>query len=1050
MQARIVSWFFVVGALVALYLLGALALWATLRWATRRALARLKEVGDLSAAMAALEARVADARQSWPAGLRAAPYAELDGDALVLLRQMDDLLLVARDFCTAPLFFAPMSVGLLGALTYRSAPPLAEALGVYRNLGEYLHVSEEIGDLGEQVEAVADRVRSLCRGCRDAIAQTLDHLDDLEGRLQAAGAEGLPDAEEVLQDPEGLRDELYAVLAQVDHDQWGGAPPEQIEGQAREALAPLLARVEGAEQIYRAFVDSRTPPPAPEPEPVVEIEPLPAAPEPEPVVEIEPLPAAPEPEPISLRDEQIIVQEPEPLTWSEEPIAPQPEPFPWGEPVPSLQEPEPLPWAEPAPIVQEPEPLPWGEPVPSLQEPEPLPWAEPTPIVQEPEPAALAAEPWSVPELTYPLEQTEPDTDGETQAPALDYAQSAPVDEMAPTYDDPVDDPAYQQAMTAMQTGRWTEAIETLERLRQTYPGSAKVASAVEWAAMRAEMDGRVRIKPRRTLVRWRRLVFGTVSVVLLLGLGAFVVQAAAEYLVPMLEERAEARAYAQLVRRCDDLLGAGSLEEAIVCYEQALQQRPDDPHPAASLVEIRLRQEVEAAYAACVVAFEGEDRAAALALCMEVQRIAPGYADVQELILTLTRLERLDGLYREATALREAGDLEGALELYRQIATLDTRYRAEEIEQARFTLYMEQGRAITEAGRAEAGLLLQADERFAQALRLRPTNAEAQQERRLITLFSEGLTRYQQSQWEQAIVSLRTVYEQRPTYFAATLVPMLYDAFMRSGDDFRAAGDIASAYERYLQASLLPVPDTTMAQARLIEVFPLVTPTLTPTPTPIPTPTPRRVATPRPPVTVGATPRPLAAFAGQIVFRSDNLANPGFWVRDAQGGNPRFVGNDPTLAQQYQALLERYMRSPDGRYRAFVRSTGHEETAIFVELPPEERVGGRTFEQLTNLRGLSYDPAWSPDGSRIVFVSQDTASDDIWIVNADGSGLRNLTPRERAWDKRPSWSPDGTRIVFWSDREGRMQLFTMDPDGRNVRNISQTAWEEYDPLWIR
>lgn len=84
------------------------------------------------------------------------------------------------------------------------------------------------------------------------------------------------------------------------------------------------------------------------------------------------------------------------------------------------------------------------------------------------------------------------------------------------------------------------------------------------------------------------------------------------------------------------------------------------------------------------------------------------------------------------------------------------------------------------------------------------------------------------------------------------------------------------------------------------------------------------------------------------------------------------------------------------------------------------------------------------------MFVSNTTGSDDIWIVNADGSGLRNLTIGMQSWDKRPSWSPDGTRIVFWSDRSGLMQLHVMDADGQNVRNISQTTWDETDPLWVR
>ena len=105
---------------------------------------------------------------------------------------------------------------------------------------------------------------------------------------------------------------------------------------------------------------------------------------------------------------------------------------------------------------------------------------------------------------------------------------------------------------------------------------------------------------------------------------------------------------------------------------------------------------------------------------------------------------------------------------------------------------------------------------------------------------------------------------------------------------------------------------------------------------------------------------------------------------------------------------------------------------------------------QISRLGGTCYDPAWSPDGGTIAFVSNETGSDDIWVVRPDGSGQRNLTENHWEWDKHPSWSPDSTRIAFWSNRNGVKQIWIMDADGRNARNISNTEWEEYDPVWVK
>src|SRR6266540_2163242 len=105
----------------------------------------------------------------------------------------------------------------------------------------------------------------------------------------------------------------------------------------------------------------------------------------------------------------------------------------------------------------------------------------------------------------------------------------------------------------------------------------------------------------------------------------------------------------------------------------------------------------------------------------------------------------------------------------------------------------------------------------------------------------------------------------------------------------------------------------------------------------------------------------------------------------------------------------------------------------------------GRT--QLAS-RTSAVNTAWSRDGTRIAFdVNTDIepniggapADFDVFVVNADGSGLRRLTdaPGE---DQGPSWSPDDTKIVFQSARgggEGFSRLWLMNADGSNQRRLT-------------
>jgi Tol biopolymer transport system component len=110
----------------------------------------------------------------------------------------------------------------------------------------------------------------------------------------------------------------------------------------------------------------------------------------------------------------------------------------------------------------------------------------------------------------------------------------------------------------------------------------------------------------------------------------------------------------------------------------------------------------------------------------------------------------------------------------------------------------------------------------------------------------------------------------------------------------------------------------------------------------------------------------------------------------------------------------------------------------------------GTDVRRLTEAAGTVLDPAWSPDGSRVVYRDSNrglNVDDEIYAVAADGTGATNLT-NDPANDWGPDWSPDGRTIVFNSDREGLpMGGYLMNPDGSDVRRIPTDVWVEY-PAW--
>src|SRR5439155_14987308 len=93
-------------------------------------------------------------------------------------------------------------------------------------------------------------------------------------------------------------------------------------------------------------------------------------------------------------------------------------------------------------------------------------------------------------------------------------------------------------------------------------------------------------------------------------------------------------------------------------------------------------------------------------------------------------------------------------------------------------------------------------------------------------------------------------------------------------------------------------------------------------------------------------------------------------------------------------------------------------------------------------------DASWSPNGKRIVFVRELPRNrSDIFVINADGTGLHRLTRTEAA-ESEPAWSPDGERFAFIRG-DGPWSLpFTMRRDGTIVKRLASTGHNS-SPGWL-
>lgn len=228
-----------------------------------------------------------------------------------------------------------------------------------------------------------------------------------------------------------------------------------------------------------------------------------------------------------------------------------------------------------------------------------------------------------------------------------------------------------------------------------------------------------------------------------------------------------------------------------------------------------------------------------------------------------------------------------------------------------------------------------------------------------------------------------------------------------------------------------------------------------------------------------------------RIAFRSNRDGNWEIYVMNADGSAVTRLTNNAAFDAQPEW-------SPDGTQIAFssdryVTTSGVRVWGIYIM-----NADGSAVTAPTPPAGYSY-PDWSPDGQKIVFHGQRDGSpvyptDDIWVVNVDGSGLTRLTNRDgfdgyAAWSPdgsqivfnsgshiyvmnadgsaptqvgvgaRPAWSPDGQQIAFEDTRDGgpccsdgvyNVEVYVMNADGSTVRRLTNNSAYDQQPAWSR
>jgi len=181
----------------------------------------------------------------------------------------------------------------------------------------------------------------------------------------------------------------------------------------------------------------------------------------------------------------------------------------------------------------------------------------------------------------------------------------------------------------------------------------------------------------------------------------------------------------------------------------------------------------------------------------------------------------------------------------------------------------------------------------------------------------------------------------------------------------------------------------------------------------------------------IGSLYAPELSPNGEWIIFTNN--GNGLWLMKPNGKNPHPLTDRDDIDPTWSA---------DGSMVAFASSRAGARQLFVMN------ADGSSIRQVTNLDNMGGRSTFSPDGTKLAFYRGPAGDHNIYVINVDGTGLVQLT--NGGDNLGPSWSPDGNWIAFTSFRDGNNEIYIIHPDGTGFTRLTNSPISDWQPRWGR